>query len=474
VLKKYRSVFIFLLLVLTSFGFSVEPVKGAQNEAQKALAIKLEKETEKMEVADRNKEITFSNELVKKYYLEGKAYYQEKKYKKAFEILSKAVLEDPHNIDVNYLLGRSAYQLGNYGAANLAYERVLMIDSHHQLSRLEKARTHSKMGEYEKSRMEFERSLEEQLPPLVRQNVELLLAHLSSQQRHIFNGALLVGYTYDSNATTGTGAFDLPITEDIIINIDASAKADNILNSALVLNHQFDLWKKRVFWVNDLLFFVSEYDDQTSFDMRLGQWKTGLNYTYNKFMIDGKFQWMYLFKDNTKYQNSLGFFSKCAFFMNPQITYSLEYSYFHKHYFQEESKNGLTNQLKGAISWIPNDKNICEVSYLYAYDKTPYIAAPPSSYNRNMIAILYTRLLNERMSFSLGGLRRSDKYCQLSTFDPTVKRSDKTLALTTSLTFKVLPTLMLQSVYSYTDNNSNLVINTYSSSQASLNLTWLF
>ena len=473
-MSKRSFLFLFLVSLFSSTLFSQSQEDSSLDKKKKELALELGQETEKLEEEEIKTDQTFNGELAQKYYLEGKKLFGEKKYQEAQSALMKALLEDPNNISINYLLGKSAYNSGDYDSAIMAYERALEMDSNHQLSRLEKARAHTQMGEYEKARMEFERSLESELPPILRQNVELLIAQLSAQQRNIFSGALMVGYNYDSNATLGTGPFDLSLSEDIIISVDPTNRSDDILNAALILNHDFNLWKKRLFWKSNALLFGSEYNHENELDLRLLQGRTGLAYNFKTLMLQGMFQWMFIEKDSEKYQNNLGFYGKASYFFNPKITYRLEYSYLHRHYFQTDSKNGLLNQLKGVVSWIPNDRNILELAYTYAFDKSPS-SGEPTSFYRNSVGILYTRILNPRLNLSLGGMRRSDNYRNSMTVGmDTVMRSDTAFLVTAAGTFKILPTLLLQANYRYTDNDSNVVYGRYSAYQVGANITWLF
>ena len=72
-------------------------------------------------------------------------------------------------------------------------------------------------------------------------------------------------------------------------------------------------------------------------------------------------------------------------------------------------------------------------------------------------------------------MRRSDNYRNSMTVGmDTVMRSDTAFLVTAAGTFKILPTLLLQANYRYTDNDSNVVYGRYSAYQVGANITWLF
>lgn len=113
--------------------------------------------------------------------IKGFEYYQNKKYKKAIEILEEALKFDPENIEVLIKLANSYAQIKNFLRAKEYYEEVLKIspNNYHVLNNL--GVLYYKFQEYEKARICLEKSL--QINPLfsvAKKNLNKLLKRSTS------------------------------------------------------------------------------------------------------------------------------------------------------------------------------------------------------------------------------------------------------------------------------------------------------
>lgn len=114
--------------------------------------------------------------------IKGFDYYQNKKYKKAIEVLEEALKFDPENTEILFKLANSYAQIKNFLRAKEYYEEVLKItpNNSHVLNNL--AVIYYKFQEYEKARICLEKSL--QINPLfsvAEKNLKKLLKKTTSK-----------------------------------------------------------------------------------------------------------------------------------------------------------------------------------------------------------------------------------------------------------------------------------------------------
>lgn len=413
----------------------------------------------------------------KKFFLKGKAYFDKGDYENALEAFRSSLFEDPTDPVLNHLMGRAAYELGKYEEALFAFERVLVLNPNLALSRLEKARAHLALGSILEAKEELERVLESDIPSEVRANVETLLAQIGSERKHVVSGVLLFSNMWDSNASLGTGP--VPLLGTSLIS-DPTRRSDRIFSSAAVLSHRLPLAKEGLSWKNGATGFVSDNTTINANDLLLAVLSTGMEYAYKRHVFDLSLSWMGINLDESAYQSCSGLALKYNYAYSPRISFRAGGSYTRRHHFAAPGSAGINqtfgfaNSFDAGLSFLQNEKNNWDFSWVQKFDKSPREGKVAQSYYRYELIARFSRVLTNRVTFNLTGTRRHDEYGVVHDVYMDRQRSDLTRIATAGFSIKVTPKVIFDFAGAYTDNDSNIPNNTYLSKQLYMTLTALF
>lgn len=413
--------------------------------------------------------------LAKKYFLEGKAFFDQGDYENALESFRKSLFEDPTDPVLNHLMGRAAFEMGSFEEALFAFERVLVLNPNLALSRLEKARTHLMLGSNLEAKEELLRVLEADIPPEVRANVETLLAQIGSERKHEVSGVMLFSNMWDANATLGTGP--LPLPQAPSLTSDPTTQSDRIFSMAAVLSHKYPLAKEGLTWKNGITCFASDNTTLNTNDLLLGAYSSGLEYSFKRHLFDVTGSATVILLAEHLYQSTPALAVKYNYSYSPRLSFTAGGNYTRRHHFSTAGTDqtfGFVNSYNLGVSFLKDDKNSWNTSWTQKFDKSPRDLKVASSYYRYELALGYTRVLTDRLSLTLKGTRRHDEYAVIHDVFTDRQRSDITRIGNLALNFKLTPTLLFDIAGTYTDNDSNIPNNTYITKQGVLTLTALF
>ncbi len=414
--------------------------------------------------------------LAKKYFLEGKTFFDAGYYQNALEAFRKSLYEDPTDPILNHLMGRSAFELGEFEEALFAFERVLVLNPNLALSRLEKARTHLALGSKLEAKEELERVLEADLPDSVRSNVEGLLASIGAERKHEVSSILLVSNMWDSNSTLGTGPLPFPTAPSLISS--PTQRSDRVLSIAGVLSHRYPLATQGMTLKNSLTGFLSDNTTVNTNDILLANLSSGFEYSRQRHLFSANATWTGIVLDEHLYQNNVGVALNYAYAYSQRLNLRSGWGYTRRHHFSRVGANptfGFVHSYNFGASFLQNAKNNWDFSWTHKFDKTPVEGTFASGYNRYELAGRFTRILTSRLNLNLSGVRRHDEYTSPSALSPSgAQRSDIALIGSAGLTFKLTPKILLDCSTSYSDNESNIPNNTYIVKQLIFTLTALF
>jgi hypothetical protein len=139
--------------------------------------------------------------------------YAAKSYQEAYPLYEQLNDQFPDSPEINFLVGRCALELKLYDEAVAAFDRVLILNPQHNRTRLELARLYTEIGQYDLAQTELDTVLSGQLPSEVRDIVLTFKSNIDKRlSRHTFNGVIVMGGGYDSNANNDIGnkAFLVP------------------------------------------------------------------------------------------------------------------------------------------------------------------------------------------------------------------------------------------------------------------------
>ncbi len=406
-------------------------------------------------------------------FLEGKVAYEQKDYEGALDAFQVSLMEDPDNLMLNHLIGQAAYELGDYEEALFAYERALVLDPKHAQSRLEKARTHLALGAKAEAKRELEATLEQDIPPDVRQNVRTLLSHIGSERKHTFGGVISLSHTFDSNANLGTTDF-LPSPFNPSLTSSPSKVDDRIAAVALVLSHTYPLSVENLTWKNGVIFYLSDNDKLTANDLFLVTGNTGFVYSFKRHVIEGQVGYTHLKTDWSIFQNNVRFLLKYIHNYSKNIQLLSTTGYTKRHHYGSAVHFGLVSDSSSSIVYIIDPKRVLTATGLLRYDKSPVAGAEPMRYYRYQGQLAYNKTINEKWSANATGLIRFDRYRNMHAVHVTKKRGDDAYSLGGGLSFKAHPKVILGASSSFTHNRSNIPENNYDSFKFTTTATGIY
>jgi len=137
---------------------------------------------------------------------QAKRLIEERKAREAYQLLMPLQAKRAGEVEYDYLLGIAALDAGDAQQAVFALERVLAVDPNNLQARAEIARAYFVLGERENARREFNTVSESQkLPEAARTTVDKYLTLLTPQQTFL-NAFLEASVGYDSNVNSATSS----------------------------------------------------------------------------------------------------------------------------------------------------------------------------------------------------------------------------------------------------------------------------
>ncbi len=135
---------------------------------------------------------------------QAKKLIEERKARAAYELLIPLQSKRAGEVEYDYLLGIAALDAGDAQQAVFALERVLAVNPNHLQARAEIARAYFVLGEKENARREFKTVSESrELPDAARETVDKFLTQLTPRQTFL-SAYLEASAGYDSNVNSAT------------------------------------------------------------------------------------------------------------------------------------------------------------------------------------------------------------------------------------------------------------------------------
>jgi hypothetical protein len=146
--------------------------------------------------------------------------------KAAYDLLRPLEAKRAGEIEYDYLLGIAALDAGDAQSAIFALERVLAVNPNYLQARAEIARAYFVLGERENARREF-RTVRSQNPPdAARQTIDRYLSALEPQTRRLRAFVeLALGYDTNVNSATSRSSIALPAFGGAIGQLSSDAQA---------------------------------------------------------------------------------------------------------------------------------------------------------------------------------------------------------------------------------------------------------
>jgi tetratricopeptide (TPR) repeat protein len=241
----------------------------------------------------------------------AKAYLQQKNPKAAFELLLPLQSQRAGEIEYDYLLGISALDAGDAQQAIFALERVLAVNPNYLQARAEIARAYFVLGERDLARREFEAVKERggEIPPEARESIDRYLSALAPQQTE-FKGFVEVAFGYDSNVNSATGrsTIAIPVFGGAIAQLNPLGVREGAwfggLGAGVSVSHPVS---EQVALIGALS-YGGKFNQQHADNFNTGQldFSAGARWGAGSDAILGIFQGQRFWVDNETYRNSTG------------------------------------------------------------------------------------------------------------------------------------------------------------------------
>ncbi len=167
---------------------------------------------------------------------------QQKNPQAAYQLLSPLESKRAGEVDYDYLLGISALDAGHREQAVFALERVLAVNPNHVQARAEIARAYFEMGEKVNAKREFQNVRASNPPEAVKQTIDRYLSALEAGPTR-FSGFIEIGVGHDTNvnSATSTNQIAIPALGGIVATLAPSGvkQSDNFSTAGGALNYVY-------------------------------------------------------------------------------------------------------------------------------------------------------------------------------------------------------------------------------------------
>lgn len=396
-------------------------------------------------------------------------------FNEASALLSTEYQKGNFNNQTLFLLGMAAKESGNLALAEKYFEELLDKDATADRVRLELAFVYFKSQKMDRSK-ELLLAVKAKNPPQnVLANIDAALSYIENAKGSMENQknwqvSLGVGYMYDSNANAGPNKdnvtiYGLPFT----LSNDAKNQSDYAKTYHIDAGYIKDFGNDFA-WQTGIGFNVVDYNKINTMDNANGYLSTGLQYKLGNYIFSAPVYANKMQVGHDSYSHGVGISPQVSYLYDDLLQTSLSLGLRRTSYDQDENSGQDANSV------------MLGSNTLFFLDKTSYIDLGLSATRSSATDDIYT---NDAKSISLGYFKyltqefsvyagvsysKADYEAEQAAYG--VKRQDKIKGANAKLNYFIKEFGLNTSLYyTYTDNDSNIEMNTYKRNQVGLNLT---
>ncbi|MDH3393004.1 MAG: tetratricopeptide repeat protein [Desulfobulbaceae bacterium] len=333
------------------------------------------------------------------YFTDGKTQFTAGNYEEAYDLLEKAFLEDPTNLDISFLLGRAAYEKGDYEAALMAYERVLIMTPDANRVKLELARTNLKLGSREMAKHYFREVLATNPPQQVMDNINKLLdAIAAGEKNHFFNGIFTTSYNFDSNANGTPTDSILYLFGSVPVTLDQDKKRDQYYGEQAILNHIYRFQDTPYSWKTTATLYGNFYENQNTQDSTVVGISTGPVKQTEKYMWATNLSVASIETAYDRYMGSFGVSSTLTTPVNREMLLTFSGSLQNRKYYQDGDKDAMNLSLSAGATLMKGENRLT----ITGTREMEMASANFNRYHRMILNTRYDRTLPYDLSAFVG------------------------------------------------------------------------
>lgn len=413
-------------------------------------------------------------------------FLEQRQPKSAYQVLAPLEDELGGNPDYDYLLGLSALESGQASAAAFAFERCLTVDPKNGPCRVQMARTHIALGENSSASLELKTIKEYNPPPEVDQMVARYLGSLQqqeAQQKRRFGARAQIGMGYDGNANSANSTSQIAVAPiggvviNLVVNPADREQSDNFLQASAGADMRLSLdpsWSV----LGDIGVNTRRYNEVDRYNYLSGDLSVGVGYQsgVSQFQLKALGQTYQL--DGEAYRDLFGIMGQYQLLASETTQYSAYAQATRMQYDEQTFRDADRYTLGGAWSQAL-DSSFRPVVYagLYVGTEDPRTSESHFEYLgqdfygvRGGGVLFLSPVLQLNGSLSIEH-RKFDARYPLA-IPSYITRQDTQYDASLGLTYKVSPNLSLIPAYTYTQTESNIIINEYNRNVVSIDFRY--
>jgi hypothetical protein len=397
---------------------------------------------------------------------QAKKLLEAKRPKEAFDLLRPLEAKRAGEIEYDYLLGIAALDAGDAQAAIFALERVLAVNPNYLQARAEIARAYYVLGERENARREF-RTVRAQNPPdAARQTIDRYLSALEPQTSRL-RAFVEVGLGYDTNVNSATSrsTIAIPAFGGAIGQLSPNAQAQSSWFGAASAGASIDQAVSNEWSLLAAATYAGKFNqDYNEFNTGALDGSAGARWTRGANQLVGLVQGQMYWLDNDRYRNLYGGTAQWLHNLSPtqQVTVFGQFSALR--YPQPSQSPQDANRAVGGVAYSQafagayspvgfvsgygGDERATDSQFKYL-GYTPFGARLGGQATLTPQTILFGSAAYERRNYN----------GENPTF--LVTREDNQYDLRVGLAYAFLPKWTLTPQVGYTKNDSNIELNEY-------------
>jgi outer membrane protein len=389
----------------------------------------------------------------------------------AYQMLQKQSDKYAGNPDYDYLLGTTAIDAGIPLQAVFALERVLDIQPNNAAARAELARAYFLIGENQAARAEFEQAKKAEMPVAARSVID---TYLSSIDQRILGGKqqtlayVEAGLGYDSNINSANASSQITLPGFVITN---NAPEKNAAVGRVEAGGSFSRALKTnldVYGNGKLEFY--QPNDASKYATRNTDGTVGLHFLRGREQYRLALVAQNYAVDSTTARNLAGINGQWQHTIDARNMLSLFAQYASLKYPDRSSLDA--SQLATGLSWVhAMDGNYQPVIYLAGYlGKEDEKDSANKKAGRNYVGLRAGGSLrsSERLSWSGVLAYQTSDYHGPDFFG--ITHNDNYINLELTANYQLAKGWIIQPKVTYTNNDSNVDISSYTRTQAMINM----
>lgn len=399
-------------------------------------------------------------------------------YHAAYQYAQRLLDEHLGETTFDFLYGRASLEVGRYQEAAFAFERVLLNNPNATRARLELGRTFFLLKQYSNAKTTFAAIDLSKAPPNVVDNVKIFLdaidAELKKKRTHFSGYASLMAGT-DSNINTGPegNAFEIGGLGLLILPDGSTEQDDSFVQFAgrLALNIPLSNFQGGFL---EAKYRNRHYADSDEFDASELTLTAGYEYEKGRFALRVPVRYNAYRLDSEAYRNSASIGADVYYLASRSTRVSLfgQYSMFDYDDASERDSRAVT----AGASWQYAFPSQRMVVYASAFGG---IETPDDSTYEHLGYDMVGLRVGARYRLTSIVTLQATAYGQLRQYDGEYplfgeQQEDRYTDYSLGLGYRFLPQWEANLAATYSNNESNIDVNDYERTTASLSLTYQF